>query len=202
MINCRPLHSPSKFTSLRRLEMIRRDNYQGEGGKEYSQEEVDQMIVEKQTAKAESFQNELYDLEKSLADLDREASMLDYVDQTEIFDSLASLQRKVRDIKDSLEVEVKKTEKKLVAVMNKKEGANEILNEYFEAKMKCSKNPTKVALGKILTVWEEAKDNMFIELMLDSKFSTLTWKYLEIELWRNFRDSKNNKDLMTHLHDQ
>lgn len=40
------VHSPSKHTSLARLEQIRRDNYQGVG-KEYSEGEVDELIARK-----------------------------------------------------------------------------------------------------------------------------------------------------------
>ncbi len=61
------IRSPSKFTSLSRILQIKKDNCVGEGGKEYSLEELDALIVEKQNKKAaESLQrapkqeNDLY----------------------------------------------------------------------------------------------------------------------------------------------
>ena len=45
------MKSPSKYISLERLEMIQRNNYIGEGGQEYVAEEVDKLIMEKQSKK-------------------------------------------------------------------------------------------------------------------------------------------------------
>lgn len=46
------IKSPSKFTSLARLEQIKADNYVSETGIEYCAEEVDALIIEKKQAKA------------------------------------------------------------------------------------------------------------------------------------------------------
>ena len=45
------MKSPSKFTSLEKLEMIKRNNYIGETGNEYVSEEVDFLIMQKQSKK-------------------------------------------------------------------------------------------------------------------------------------------------------
>jgi len=47
------VQSPSKFTSLDRLEQIRQDNCIAASGKEYSEYEMDQMIMEKKILQAE-----------------------------------------------------------------------------------------------------------------------------------------------------
>jgi hypothetical protein len=45
--------SPSKHIPLSRLEQIKQDNYLGEGGKDYSQEETDQAILDRKVAQAD-----------------------------------------------------------------------------------------------------------------------------------------------------
>ena len=44
--------SPSKFTSLARLEQIKKDNFIGEGGQEFCPFEVEVLILEKKNKKA------------------------------------------------------------------------------------------------------------------------------------------------------
>lgn len=51
------VNSPSKYTSLERLKQIRKDNYIGEGGKEYCAFEVETMINEKECKKAIELEN-------------------------------------------------------------------------------------------------------------------------------------------------
>lgn len=47
--------SPSKFTHLRRLEQILQDHCIGKCGKEYSEYELREMILEKKVKQAEKF---------------------------------------------------------------------------------------------------------------------------------------------------
>ena len=46
--------SPSKYTSLKRLKQIQKDNYIGEGGQEYCPFEVETLINEKLNLKADA----------------------------------------------------------------------------------------------------------------------------------------------------
>ena len=47
------IKSPSKYTSLKLLEAIKNDYYRGVNGQEYCAEEVDALIMQKQSEKDE-----------------------------------------------------------------------------------------------------------------------------------------------------
>tara|TARA_R100000951_G_scaffold114387_1_gene118567 strand:- start:1324 stop:1584 length:261 start_codon:yes stop_codon:yes gene_type:complete len=51
--------SPSKFTGLSALLQIQKDHYMGANGLDYDAEEVDRLIRDKQSRKAEKLNNEL-----------------------------------------------------------------------------------------------------------------------------------------------
>tara|TARA_R100000951_G_scaffold28527_1_gene24455 strand:+ start:443 stop:652 length:210 start_codon:yes stop_codon:yes gene_type:complete len=50
---------PSKYTNLDKLIQIKRDHYMGANGLDYDAEEVDALIRDKQSRKAEKLNNEL-----------------------------------------------------------------------------------------------------------------------------------------------
>lgn len=73
----RAVQSPSKFTSLSKLENIRLDNYVGANGVDYSSEEIDLMIMEKKVIKAEQYYFDMVAQEFSQAAQEElEATML------------------------------------------------------------------------------------------------------------------------------
>lgn len=69
------IHSPNKHTSVKRLKQIKKDNCIAESGKEFSEFEVDHMIVAKETAQAEQFVDDMHkvELQEAAAIMDRMA---------------------------------------------------------------------------------------------------------------------------------
>ena len=61
------IHSPSKHIPLSRLKQIKQDNYIGESGKEFSQEELDQAIHERGESQAKNIVREAEAREKRIA---------------------------------------------------------------------------------------------------------------------------------------